>query len=110
MAEGKFREDLFYRVASARLTLPPLRERTGDIKYLADKIMDELNEELSDDNTPKKSLTPKAYNVIKNHIWPGNYRELKGSLTSAWVWSLDKKIKEEDMAASISYLVSDGRI
>lgn len=98
IAEGRFREDLFYRVAVGLITLPPLRERSGDIALLAAHLMDRINQEAS--NQPgyiNKKISVKAKNIILNQVWPGNIRELYGTLLRASIWSEDDLISEMDI-------------
>jgi two-component system response regulator GlrR len=80
--EGKFREDLFYRLNVLALALPPLRERRGDILLLADHILS--MQAAMRDVLPKK-LSLGALNRLLGHSWPGNVRELENVLTRAIV-------------------------
>jgi transcriptional regulator with PAS, ATPase and Fis domain len=95
---GRFREDLFYRVAVGIITLLPLRERTGDIAMLADYLMDKINREAS--NQPgyiNKKISVKAKNIILSYPWPGNIRELHGTLLRASIWADTGLITETDL-------------
>ena len=80
--EGKFREDLFYRLNVLALALPPLRERRGDILLLAHHI---LEAQAIIAHTPPKKLSLGALNRLLAHSWPGNVRELENVLTRAIV-------------------------
>lgn len=74
VAEGTFREDLFYRVSVVPIVIPPLRDRTEDIMLLAQYYVDEFNKKF------KKSIrgfSRDAELSLKNYTWPGNVRELK---------------------------------
>jgi len=98
IAEGRFREDLFYRVAIGVLTLPPLRERSGDLALLVDHLLTSINREAS--NQPRyvdKNISVKAKNIILNHPWPGNIRELHGTLLRASIWAESDTITEFDI-------------
>lgn len=96
VAAGKFREDLFFRLAVAILKLPPLRERAGDITLLIDRLMDKVNEETKAEPAHKdKKLSALARNIMLKHPWPGNVRELLNTLQRATVWSDDETISEE---------------
>jgi transcriptional regulator with PAS, ATPase and Fis domain len=98
MANSRFREDLFYRVAVGILTLPPLRERTGDIALLADFLLDKINiEAATQPSYLNKKLSIKAKNLILNYNWPGNIRELHGTLLRASIWSDSDTINEMDL-------------
>lgn len=99
MIEGKFREDLFYRVAVGIVSLPPLREREGDLMLLTNKLLEGINAEAIK-KIPEykdKKLSAKARKVINSHGWPGNVRELHACLTRASVWSGGDTISEREM-------------
>jgi len=100
---GRFREDLFYRLAVAVLRLPPLRERQGDVGLLIDALLDKANE-LGAGEEPgylRKSLSPGARNLLLNHPWPGNVRELENTLMRATVWTEGAAIREQDARAAL---------
>jgi len=95
--EGRFREDLFYRLAVAMLKLPPLREREGDLGLLLDRLLDAINREMAEDLAFKpRRLSPGARNVFLNHSWPGNVRELLNTLRRAVVWSESEVIGKSE--------------
>jgi len=79
VAEGKFRQDLWYRIQGASITLPTLRERTDTI-WLAEQLLDQLS---SSPPAARPPLSPAARRHISQHDWPGNVRELKSALTHA---------------------------
>ncbi|TRZ69280.1 MAG: sigma-54-dependent Fis family transcriptional regulator [Comamonadaceae bacterium] len=98
IALGRFREDLFYRVAVGIITLPPLRERTGDVAMLADYLMTKINQEASSQpGYINKIISIKAKNIILSHAWPGNIRELNGTLLRASIWADTEQITEADI-------------
>lgn len=98
IANGVFREDLFYRLAVAVLRLPPLRERTGDLGLLLDRLMDQVNVEAgSEPGYQNKKLSAGARNVLSGHAWPGNVRELLNTLRRAAIWSDGAVISSEDV-------------
>lgn len=72
---GRFRQDLYYRLATAKVALPPLRQRRAEIPILAAAILAEL--------TPRRSLSDAALQLLLAHDWPGNVRELKNVLELA---------------------------
>jgi transcriptional regulator with GAF, ATPase, and Fis domain len=74
---GRFREDLFYRVAVVSLTVPPLRERLDDIPLLAVHLLREMGRD------PASCLTVESLAVLQNYDWPGNVRELRNTLERA---------------------------
>lgn len=76
VGEGKFRKDLYYRLSTFPVHIPPLRERTGDIPALAEAILAELSHKLRRDIT----LTAEAAVQLQAHDWPGNVRELRNVL------------------------------
>ena len=92
--EGKFREDLFYRLNVLALTLPALRERPGDILLLTH---DFLEKQAAITETRRKSLSLAALNHLLSHSWPGNVRELQNVLTRAIVLSDRDLIDASDL-------------
>lgn len=74
--QGKFRKDLYYRLNTFPIHIPPLRERTGDIPALAAAILDQLSHKLRRPFT----LTDEAVRLLQAHSWPGNVRELRNVL------------------------------
>ncbi len=102
ISHGNFREDLFYRVAIGILTLPPLKDRAGDIALLADYLMDKINQEASNQpNYTNKIISVKAKNIILNHSWQGNIRELHGTLLRASIWAEGKEVTEADLQGAM---------
>ena len=94
MAEGKFREDLYYRVAVVTVPLPPLRERPEDLAVLSEKILQRLAQ-ASGKKPPE--LGQDALRRLSTHPFPGNVRELENVLTRAFVLALGSKIRAEDL-------------
>src|SRR5713101_2056881 len=82
--EGKFREDLYYRLNVITVDLPPLRERKEDIPLLSDHFIKKFAEENS---RAAKQLTPEALRPLMDHAWPGNVRELENVMERAVVLS-----------------------
>jgi DNA-binding NtrC family response regulator len=72
--EGRFREDLYYRIHVIPIFLPPLRERQGDIPLLVDHL---LRIYCAANNLPLKHFEPEALEILEEHAWPGNVRELE---------------------------------
>lgn len=98
VAAGSFREDLFYRLAVAVIKLPPLRERTGDVSLLIDRLLEQINEEIANEPGLKcKKISAAAKNLLLQHSWPGNVRELRNTLTRATCCSLDDELGEQDI-------------
>jgi transcriptional regulator with PAS, ATPase and Fis domain len=95
---GRFREDLFYRLAVAVLKLPPLRERSGDVGLLIDHLLIQVNREAATEPGYKdKKLSAGARNLLSTHSWPGNVRELLNTLHRAAIWSDGATIALEDV-------------
>ena len=82
--QGKFREDLYYRMNVVRIELPPLRERSDDIPLLASAFIDEFNETHC---KHVEGIAPDALDLLMRYPWPGNVRELKNCIESMVVVS-----------------------
>lgn len=80
--EGKFRQDLFYRINVVPIKLSPLREREEDVPLLSNHFVDLFNKEFK---KHVKSIAPEALAILKNYHWPGNVRELKNVLERAMI-------------------------
>jgi PAS domain S-box-containing protein len=81
IAEGRFREDLFYRLSVVPLSIPPLRERRHDIPLLADHILKGILQPLK----RTVSIAPETLDILMAHAWPGNVRELQNWLQFAMI-------------------------
>jgi len=102
IAERKFREDLFYRVAIGMITLPPLRERKDDLPLLAKKLLEKANHDAV--NVPHykhKKFSVSAIKFITNYNWPGNVRELQATILRASLWQQDEILSEEDIRGAL---------
>ena len=91
--EGKFREDLYYRLNTIPIKIPALRERQEDIIPIATMILDKTIKEY---NLENKTLSDEAINELLNYEWPGNVRELISVIERAVILS-DKEIKKDDL-------------
>ena len=98
ISEGKFREDLFYRIAVGVINLPPIKDRKGDITLLAKTLLQQIEQQTG---LSGKKLSPKANNLILEHTWPGNVRELYSTLLRACLWSQSKSISEQELKDAI---------
>ena len=97
-----FREDLFHRIAVGVLTLPPLRERAGDLNLLVNQFLQEINcDNAKVINYKHKKLSAGAKNIINQYTWPGNIRELKNTLSRAAIWSVGEIITKQDMEEAV---------
>ena len=101
VAEGDFREDLFYRLFVVVITLPPLRDRGDDILLLLNHYLDEFSRE----NSRKiKGFTPKAYDALSSYNWPGNIRELRNLVERMVVLSQDEWIDIDDIPSHVKQI------
>jgi DNA-binding NtrC family response regulator len=91
--EGKFRADLFYRLAVAQVHFPPLRERKDDIVPLFEHYISELNRKLGKN---VQGFTEKAMTVLLKYDWPGNVRELKNILEATFINLRSRRISITD--------------
>jgi DNA-binding NtrC family response regulator len=102
VAEARFREDLFYRLAVAVLRLPPLRDRTEDLNPLIDAILELIDERSrSDPGYRHKKISVAARKALSDHPWPGNVRELQNTLTRAVIWSKGGTIDADDIREAL---------
>jgi DNA-binding NtrC family response regulator len=97
VGQGRFREDLYYRLLGLPIHLPPLRERDNDVILIAKFFLNQFCEE---NNLEKKTLSRAAQEKILKYPFPGNVRELKSVIDLAAVMSNDDDIKPEDIKFS----------
>jgi len=95
--EGKFREDLFYRLAVIHLHMPPLRERRSDIPLLAEHF----SEQHLGEGMDRRPLTSDAQMALEQYHWPGNVRELSHAIAQALVYSESEQINADDLPSPI---------
>lgn len=98
VADGRFREDLFYRLSIGVLTIPPLRERTGDILFLTERLLGAIGEA---ESMPSKRLSSEAARLALNHTWPGNVRELQNTLLRATLWQRGELLTADDFQQAL---------
>jgi Nif-specific regulatory protein len=89
IAQGKFREDLYYRLSVFPLVVPPLRERKTDIMLLADHFVEKFSAEYK---KKIRHITPSAIDLLTRYSWPGNVRELENCIERAVILSRDGAI------------------
>jgi len=98
MAQGRFRPDLFYRIAVAVLKLPPMKERAGDVGLLIESILEQINtDSVAEPGYKHKKISSGAKNLMLQYDWPGNVRELQNTLRRAAIWSTGPTIDLEDI-------------
>ena len=97
--EGRFREDLLYRINAVTLVVPPLRERGGDALLLARLLLGRIATELG---RPQLRLTEAAEQAIAAHPWPGNVRQLRNSLERAVLLAGGPLLQPEDVVPAVS--------
>jgi transcriptional regulator with PAS, ATPase and Fis domain len=98
VAEGHFREDLYYRLKVVVLNLPPLRERPEDIPLLVRYFIDQLS---NDHKRPVRDISPDALQAFQAYSWPGNVRELRNTLEGSIVLCLRDTIDLADLPEHI---------
>jgi transcriptional regulator with PAS, ATPase and Fis domain len=96
--QGKFREDLYFRLNVVDITLPPLSERTGDIPLLASRFLKEYSEK---NGRQIEGMTPDALNILEAYAWPGNVRELRNTIEKMVVLSRSERLTARDVPANI---------
>ncbi len=104
VAEGRFREDLFYRLNVVCVRLPPLRERPEDVTLLVDHLLGVLAARMK---TPKKTVTREAMRKLCEHPWPGNVRQLEHTLMNAWVLADGEIIEASDLSIDARSLTAE---
>jgi Nif-specific regulatory protein len=97
--EGRFREDLYYRLTAVGVRVPPLRERREDIPVFVDHFIKKFNREFGKEVT---GVTPKALKALMRYPWPGNVRELKNVLERAVLLAKGSRIDFEDLDPQIT--------
>jgi DNA-binding NtrC family response regulator len=104
VAEGRFREDLFYRLNIVHVDVPPLRERRADIRLLAVSLLSRLAEQ---HGRPIDGFTPDALEMLIAHDWPGNVRELENAIERAVVMTNERWIRPEHLSPVLGARSSD---
>ncbi len=103
VAEGTFREDLYYRINVFSIYLPPLRERRSDIPLLANHFLKTYALAM---NKPIREISPEALDILVRYEWPGNVRELENAIERAMVVGTPPAIRPEDLPMSLERSVS----
>jgi two-component system response regulator HydG len=103
--EGRFREDLYYRLNVVPITMPPLRDRKEDIPPLADHFLVIYREK---NRKPLKGISGKALDLLVRYDWPGNIRELENCIERAVIMAKEEMITPIDFPPQIQRLSGDG--
>ena len=93
--EGRFREDLYYRINTMHIGIPPLRERPDDIIPLAHRFLAQYAEKY---RRAAASIAPEAEALLRSHSWSGNIRELQNTVEKAVILSEGTELKPEDLS------------
>lgn len=99
IAEGRFREDLYYRLAEIVVDIPPLRERVGDPALIAHAFVRRFGQEQGRGNM---SLSSDAVRAIEAHAWPGNIRELENCIKRASIMADGQQITADDLGLDVT--------
>ncbi len=104
--EGRFRQDLYYRINVVRIDLPPLRERGDDIGLLAEYLVQRYGREM---DHPIERITSEAYQVLAQYRWPGNVRELQNVIRRGIALSKGSRIELDDLPDEIVAAAGEGK-
>jgi DNA-binding NtrC family response regulator len=96
--EGRFREDLLYRISAVPLRVPPLRERGHDVMILARRLLGRIGAEVGH---PEAHLSAEAGQALEAHRWPGNVRELRNVLERAALLGMRSELRAEDLGLGL---------
>jgi DNA-binding NtrC family response regulator len=105
--DGKLRDDLYHRLAVIPLFLPPLRDRRGDIRILAESFLRRFAEE---NGKKLKSFAPEALEFIQTYRWPGNVRELKNAIERAVILAHGEEVNLHDLRAHELIMTEDHEV
>jgi two-component system NtrC family response regulator len=104
--EGRFREDLYYRLGVVTISLPPLRDRGEDVLLLAAALL----RRYADENNKKiKGFTPPAIRALQEYTWPGNIRELENRVKRAVIMAEGPKVTPIDLELASQFAKYEGR-
>ncbi len=98
VAEGRFRQDLYYRINVINIELPPLRERTSDIPLLANHFLQKI---VAETGKPVESIGPEAMTLLQRYSWPGNVRELQNAIERAVLLGRGPVLLPEDLPPAV---------
>jgi two-component system response regulator PilR (NtrC family) len=106
IAEGRFREDLYYRLSVIPVHLPPLRERRADIPLLARSFLERYRKEM---NKEIDGIEPKAMERLEAYEWPGNVRELENTIERAVALETGRRVSAEGLPERITRYYQEHR-
>jgi len=98
IADGTFREDLYFRLNVVNIQLPPLRNRKGDVPLLVEYFLSRYSREMNIDNP---GITKNSIGKLENYSWPGNIRELANIVQKALIFSRGYPINEDNILKAI---------
>jgi two-component system response regulator HydG len=101
--QGKFRQDLFFRLNVVQIKLPPLRERKGDIPLLVNSFL----EKFSDTDAPTRTISEDAMTRLMAYDWPGNVRELENAIERAVALGSSSLLHTGDLPSNLQYGASE---
>jgi transcriptional regulator with PAS, ATPase and Fis domain len=102
VADGQFRQDLYYRISTFPIHLPSLRERIGDIPLLVEALLQRMDMNPSDKARRALSVEPEAMRQLISHPWPGNIRELRNVLERARLFADDGVVRLSHLPAEFA--------
>jgi DNA-binding NtrC family response regulator len=108
VCSGRFREDLYHRLALGILRLPSLRDRGDDLQILIDYFLNQCNSEFARSAGKSKSLSMDAVHCLLLHPWPGNIRELRHTILRAWILADGEEIGLETVSDALLPIGVDG--
>ncbi|MCB9366979.1 MAG: sigma-54-dependent Fis family transcriptional regulator [Calditrichaeota bacterium] len=108
VAEGAFREDLYYRLVVAELKLPPLREREDDVLLIAGHILNVLRIEYV--RAHARKLSPEAEHLVRAFPWPGNIRQLRQVLEHAFIRTSKESLEAQDFPVLLKETPAAARV
>jgi two-component system, NtrC family, response regulator PilR len=106
ISEGRFREDLYYRLSVIPVHLPPLRERREDIPLLARSFLERYRKEMNKDI---EAIEPKAMERLEAYEWPGNVRELENTIERAVALEMGRRVSSEGLPERITRYYQEHR-
>jgi DNA-binding NtrC family response regulator len=105
--QGRFRSDLYFRLSTIELHIPPLRDRREDIPYLTASFIREFAQKL---NRPIKGITAPAERMLQRAAWPGNVRELRNVIERACILTDSRIVTERELAQAMNTVPTDSLV